>query len=70
MSEPGRYRVTLTSHNRTVARGWWHVRGTAERKFSADVGLYGSIDGMSVELAEHDGEDWRVLKTWPDGRDA
>ncbi|WP_282797361.1 hypothetical protein [Streptomyces sp. CC224B] len=65
MADPGRYRVTLTSHDTPVAHGWWHVRDTAERKFSADVGLYGGIDGMRVELAERDGEDWRVLKAWP-----
>ncbi|WP_415953803.1 hypothetical protein [Streptomyces sp. KLOTTS4A1] len=48
----GRYRLTLVIDGRTVAQGWWHVRGTAERKFAAEVGGYGHRDGVRITLVD------------------
>lgn len=46
-----------------MSTGWWGVLATAERKFSATVGMYG-VDGTEIVLVDlADGE--RVLTSWP-----
>ncbi|GGO58830.1 hypothetical protein [Streptomyces lasiicapitis] len=51
MPDPQRYRVTLTRSGTRIAQGWW--------------GDHGGRPGTRIELAERDGDEWRVLKSWP-----
>ncbi|MFF1545013.1 hypothetical protein [Streptomyces sp. NPDC058291] len=41
----GRYEVTLLLEERPATEGWWQERATAERKYLAWIGEYGSRAG-------------------------
>lgn len=62
MDPTGRYRLTLTVDDATVATGWWEKRATAERKFTSWVGDHGRDDARITLADTQTGE---VLKTWP-----
>ncbi|QCX81296.1 hypothetical protein C9F11_38565 [Streptomyces sp. YIM 121038] len=64
MNAPGRYRVTLTISGNTALTGWWSDLAVATDRYGQVIGKHGR-PGSSVQLAERDGNDWRVLKTWP-----
>ncbi|MFE0062276.1 hypothetical protein [Streptomyces sp. NPDC059003] len=60
------YRVTLQfEKDGPSSSGWWANLAVAERKFTAWLGTYGSLDGVLIQLAEEtdDGRD-SILKTW------
>ncbi|QIB49562.1 hypothetical protein [Streptomyces aureoverticillatus] len=65
MTDPQRYRVTLSNSGTPIAQGWWGDHGSADRKFRSWIGDYGGRPGTHIELAERDGYDWIVLKSWP-----
>lgn len=60
--QPGRYQLTFTVGDRTVADGWWDLRATAERKFTSWVGDHGR-DGAHITLV--DTATGQVLRSWP-----
>jgi hypothetical protein len=62
---PGRYRVTLTAHGRTIADGWWEDEVVARRKFTRWVGEYGGRPGGHVTLTDE--TTGQLLTEWPDG---
>jgi hypothetical protein len=63
VTDPGRYRVTLTMGEQPLMHGWWNLEATARRKFTAAVGDYGR-DGATVALV--DTETGETLDFWPE----
>ncbi|WP_030917218.1 hypothetical protein [Streptomyces sp. NRRL B-24720] len=58
--------MTLSHGGRTIMRGWWPDRATAERKFKSWIGERGSVDGARITLTD-EADGGRLLKAWPDG---
>ncbi|MFG2025389.1 hypothetical protein [Streptomyces sp. NPDC048825] len=61
---PERFRLTLTSGDKSVAHGWWGDEATARRKFRDWIGEHGSIEGARVILTDE--ETGETLTSWPD----
>ncbi|MFE3527012.1 hypothetical protein ACFXOD_36660 [Streptomyces sp. NPDC059161] len=64
---PARYRVSLqfTPPGGPAVTGYWDEQATAERKWRADIGVYGSHETALITLSEllEDGS-WRVVVDW------
>lgn len=62
-SNPGRYRLTLTTAGRPVQHGWWGSEETARSKFTRWIGEYGAMPGARVTLVDE--ETGEELDSWP-----
>ncbi|MGW0626405.1 hypothetical protein [Streptomyces sp. NPDC002758] len=62
MTDPQRFRLTLTAAGRPVMHGWWGSEATARHKFTRWIGEHGSSGARIVLVDTETGE---TLATWP-----